>query len=245
MELRVSTSAYTGPFEVLLGLVQKKKVPIDALHIQELIDQYLEIAETLEDVELETASDFILTTATLLAIKASTVLSMSDDKRAEEERLDAQEALDLLVAKLCTYQQYSLAAAYLQELESTAQKMHPRSIHPGDAYYNYTQQALDGITLDDLAATAYNVFAQEQDDIRFAEHVAPRRVSLASVISRLKDRILRYRTLSFDDFVAWDTSRENVVASFMAVLDLVKSGDAVVEQAGPFSQLIISDVKGA
>ena len=97
MSYRVSTQGYSGPFDLLLQLVSRQKVDIGSISIAEVAEQYLAEVERLEALDLDVASDFLLVAATLLDIKAASLVPEDADRprsRADEELDDELEGLD-------------------------------------------------------------------------------------------------------------------------------------------------------
>lgn len=89
MSYRVKTATYSGPFDLLLQLVSRQKVAIGSISISEVADQYLAEVETMRDLDLDVASDFVLVAATLLDMKASALVpedaSLRVDKGDDED----------------------------------------------------------------------------------------------------------------------------------------------------------------
>ena len=79
MSYRVSTQGYSGPFDLLLQLVSRQKVDIGSISIAEVAEQYLAEVERLEALDLDVASDFLLVAATLLDIKAASLVPEDAD----------------------------------------------------------------------------------------------------------------------------------------------------------------------
>ena len=100
MSYRVSTQVYSGPFDLLLQLVTRQKVDIGAISISEVAEQYLAEAERIEALDLDVASDFLLVAATLLDIKAASLVpqeaprKVDDDDDEFDEDLEERSALD-------------------------------------------------------------------------------------------------------------------------------------------------------
>ena len=99
MSYRVSTQVYSGPFDLLLQLVTRQKVDIGAISISEVAEQYLAEVERIEALDLDVASDFLLIAATLLDIKAASLVpqeapSKSVDDDEDDEDLEELSALD-------------------------------------------------------------------------------------------------------------------------------------------------------
>ena len=124
MSYRVSTQVYSGPFDLLLQLVTRQKVDIGAISISEVAEQYLAEVERIEALDLDVASDFLLVAATLLDIKAASLVpqeapSKSVDDDEDDEDLEELSALDgdalreVLIQRLIAYKQFKGAAAAL------------------------------------------------------------------------------------------------------------------------------------
>ncbi|MFR3878298.1 MAG: segregation and condensation protein A, partial [Collinsella sp.] len=117
MSYRVSTQVYSGPFDLLLQLVTRQKVDIGAISISEVAEQYLAEVERIEALDLDVASDFLLVAATLLDIKAASLVpqeapSKSVDDDEDDEDLEELSALDgdalreVLIQRLIAYKQF-------------------------------------------------------------------------------------------------------------------------------------------
>ena len=88
MSYRVSTQVYSGPFDLLLQLVSRQKVDIGSISISEVAEQYLAEVERLEALDLDVASDFLLVAATLLDIKAASLVPDDSSNVTEDDDLD-------------------------------------------------------------------------------------------------------------------------------------------------------------
>ena len=141
MSYRVSTQVYSGPFDLLLQLVTRQKVDIGAISISEVAEQYLAEAERIEALDLDVASDFLLVAATLLDIKAASLVpqeapSKSVDDDEDDEDLEELSALDgdalreVLIQRLIAYKQFKGAAAALGARMQAESRMHPRVAGP-------------------------------------------------------------------------------------------------------------------
>ena len=125
MSYRVSTQVYSGPFDLLLQLVTRQKVDIGAISISEVAEQYLAEAERIEALDLDVASDFLLVAATLLDIKAASLVPQETPRKADDdddefdEDLEELSALDgdalreVLIQRLIAYKQFNLASISL------------------------------------------------------------------------------------------------------------------------------------
>ena len=98
MSYRVSTQVYSGPFDLLLQLVTRQKVDIGAISISEVAEQYLAEAERIEALDLDVASDFLLVAATLLDIKAASLVPQEAPRKVDDDDDEFDEGLEELSA---------------------------------------------------------------------------------------------------------------------------------------------------
>ena len=137
MSYRVSTQAYSGPFDLLLQLVSRQKVDIGSISISEVAEQYLAEVERMQALDLDVASDFLLVAATLLDIKAASLVpdepikaSLDEDEDEELADLDGDALREVLIARLIAYKQFKGAAAALGARMEAESRMHPRVAGP-------------------------------------------------------------------------------------------------------------------
>ena len=189
MSYRVSTQVYSGPFDLLLQLVTRQKVDIGAISISEVAEQYLAEVERIEALDLDVASDFLLVAATLLDIKAASLVpqeapSKSVDDDEDDEDLEELCALDgdalreVLIQRLIAYKQFKGAAAALGARMQAESRMHPRVAGPDPEFLGLMPDYLAGITLRGLAVICADLDGKRQTFLLEAEHVAPHRVPL-------------------------------------------------------------------
>ncbi len=184
MSYRVSTQVYSGPFDLLLQLVTRQKVDIGAISISEVAEQYLAEVERIEALDLDVASDFLLVAATLLDIKAASLVPQeaphkADDDDEIDEDLEELSALDgdalreVLIQRLIAYKQFKGAAAALGARMQAESRMHPRVAGPDPEFLGLMPDYLAGITLRGLAVICADLDGKRQTFLLEAEHVAP------------------------------------------------------------------------
>ena len=252
MSYRVSTQAFTGPFDLLLTLVSRQKVAIGSISIAEVADQYLEEVQRLGGMDLDVASDFVLVASTLLDMKAASLMPSEPVRRPMEDledddlaNLSADEAREVLVARLVAYKQFRNAGLALGSRMEAESLMHPRTAGPDPEFMGLMPDYLEGITLRSLGVICADLTARRESFLLDAEHVAPRRVPIVLTVASV-DRIVRSRgAVTFTELLQGDTSVETVVATFMAMLELFKRGSITVRQAEIFGEIDIVRVEGA
>ncbi len=256
MSYRVSTQVYSGPFDLLLQLVTRQKVDIGAISISEVAEQYLAEAERIEALDLDVASDFLLVAATLLDIKAASLVpqetpSKSVDDDEDDEDLEELSALDgdalreVLIQRLIAYKQFKGAAAALGARMQVESRMHPRVAGPDPEFLGLMPDYLAGITLRGLAVVCADLDGKRQTFLLEAEHVAPHRVPLDLTVASVDRFTMAHQTCTFRELLDGDATTEQLVVTFLAMLELAKRGSLTLSQDEIFGTIQINRVEGA
>lgn len=256
MSYRVSTQVYSGPFDLLLQLVTRQKVDIGAISISEVAEQYLAEAERIEALDLDVASDFLLVAATLLDIKAASLVPQEapnktvdddeDDEDLEElSALDGDALREVLIQRLIAYKQFKGAAAALGARMQAESRMHPRVAGPDPEFLGLMSDYLAGITLRGLAVICADLDGKRQTFLLEAEHVAPHRVPLDLTVASVDRFTMAHQTCTFRELLDGDATTEQLVVTFLAMLELAKRGSLTLSQDEIFGTIQINRVEGA
>ncbi|MRR11279.1 segregation/condensation protein A [bacterium] len=240
MSYRVRTETFEGPFDLLLQLVSKQKVAISELSIADIADQYLEYVDRMDDLDLDVASDFLLVAATLLEIKAASLLPRDEPiEMAEFDDMTPEEARELLIARLLAYKQFKNAAAELWARYEAESLMHPRAAGLEESFLQLMPDYLEGITLHGLAVVCADLVHKREIFLLEADHVASAPISLELHVEGVY-RILRGKNrASFRELVAAGATVEELVVTFLAILELYKRGVVRLEQSELFGDIEI------
>ena len=240
MSYRVQTRAYSGPFDLLLQLVSRQRVDIGAISISEVADQYLAEVERMGELDLDVASDFVLVASTLLDIKAASLVPDDEPTRREDQQdedefadLSADEAREVLIARLIAYKQFRNAAAALGSRMEAQARMHPRTAGPDPEFLNTMPDYLEGITLRGLAVICADLDSRREGFLLEAEHIAPKRLPVANPHT------------TFEALLDGESTPEQVVVTFLAILQLYKLGSVRLTQQDNFGTIEIDRVEGA
>lgn len=253
MSYRVSTQVYSGPFDLLLQLVTRQKVDICAISISEVAEQYLAEVERIEALDLDVASDFLLVAATLLDIKAASLVPQEaprktdddDDDLEELSALDGDALREVLIQRLIAYKQFKGAAAALGARMQAESRMHPRVAGPDPEFLGLMPDYLAGITLRGLAVICADLDGKRQTFLLEAEHVAPHRVPLDLTVASVDRFTMAHQTCTFRELLDGDATTEQLVVTFLAMLELAKRGSLTLSQDEIFGTIQINRVEGA
>ena len=256
MSYRVSTQVYSGPFDLLLQLVTRQKVDIGAISISEVAEQYLAEVQRIEALDLDVASDFLLVAATLLDIKAASLVPQEAPRKADDDNefdedleelstLDGDALREVLIQRLIAYKQFKGAAAALGARMQAESRMHPRVAGPDPEFLGLMPDYLAGITLRGLAVICADLDGKRQTFLLEAEHVAPHRVPLDLTVASVDRFTMAHQTFTFRELLDGDVTTEQLVVTFLAMLELAKRGSLTLSQDEIFGTIQINRVEGA
>lgn len=241
MSYRVRIDAYQGPFDLLLTLVSRQKIDIGAISIADITDQYLAEVERMKDLDLDIASDFLVVAATLLQIKASSLLPKDgieqielDDEFAD---LTPEQTRDILVERLVVYKQFKNAAAALGMRMENEAKMHPRQASLEEQFLGLMPDYLKGTTLHGLAVICADIAARRDTFLLEAEHIAAVPISMEKHVEGIYRSMRRRESCTFSQLVGDAPTPELVVVTFLAILELYKRGVIRICQDAAFAEI--------
>ena len=203
------------------------------------------------------ASDFLLVAATLLDIKAASLVpqeaprKVDDDDDEFEEDLEELSALDgdalreVLIQRLIAYKQFKGAAAALGARMQAESRMHPRVAGPDPEFLGLMPDYLAGITLRGLAVICADLDGKRQTFLLEAEHVAPHRVPLDLTVASVDRFTMAHQSCTFRELLDGDATTEQLVVTFLAMLELAKRGSLTLSQDEIFGTICINRVEGA
>ncbi|MBI4493820.1 MAG: segregation/condensation protein A [Chloroflexi bacterium] len=228
LELRLD--GFQGPIELLLTLIEKRKLPITSVSLAAVADQYLAHIRSLPELDADLLADFLVVAAKLLLIKSRAILP-GQPTAADEEEDPAQE----LEARLQEYRVFRAAAQYLQSLEQQGGRCYP---HPPRVVAPAGPAPLEPIAPMALAAVLTRMLEQRLRRSKKAAEVT--RLVRASVEARMAlvlERLEASPSLSWGGIAG--QRADEVVATFLAVLELLKRGLVRVDQEGIFGAIVV------
>lgn len=228
-DFAVQTEVFSGPLELLIELIEKRKLLVNDISLATVTDDYIAHVAEMERNPLKETTRFVALASTLLLIKSKSLLPVLTLTDEEEDSIeDLQERL----------KQYQIFRDAGKVLEASFGKN--RSYKKTYAPYAEPLFVTDKFTeTDALTAAITDVIKKlPKKEIKQKVRVRPV-VSLDEMIDRLKHRVERQMRFGFKEFTGHSTERTTVIVGFLAVLEMVKQGNVLVKQPARFSDIQI------
>jgi len=236
---QVSLPEFEVPFDLLLGLISKHKLDVTTLALSKVTDEFIAFIHSKgSNWDLDQASEFLLVAATLLDLKAARLLPAAEVE--DEEDLALLEARDLLFARLLQYRAYKQVAGLFVELEASAQRRYPRSVALEPRFAELLPEVMLGMDAQRFAELAASVFRPKPPPTVSLDHLHAGLVSVPEHMAVLRERLLQVGRASFHELTADCDEPLQVVARFLAVLELYREASVALEQEESFGELIVS-----
>lgn len=235
MKYNVQLKVYEGPLDLLYDMISKQKIDIKDISIIDITKQYINYITALEKMDLEVASEFITMASKLLEIKSRYLLyKQKDNNEVEDPRLE-------LMEKLEEYKKFKLASQDLKD----------NITYVDDLYYRKKEEIIidDTMDLDDISIDAiknilpYILKVKSEDnkpqkDEKLEKIVRGRIVPVEEKIAYIREIISRDNEVSFIKVIE-NVDKDEVIATFLSVLELIKSREIVVYQDLSFDDILI------
>lgn len=229
---------FTGPFDLLLQLIGKHKLDVTEVALHQVTDEFLAYTRALGDAwDLDETSEFLLVAATLLDLKAARLLPAAEVE--DEEDLALLEARDLLFARLLQYQAFKQAAAHLGGLYATGARRWPRAVTLEPRFAQALPELVLGVGPQRLAELASKAMRPKPAPVVSTAHVHQIRVSVREHAAVLSEMLRRAGTATFRGLCADCHTTLEVVARFLALLELYREGMVGFDQVRALGELSV------
>lgn len=234
---------FTGPFDLLLGLISKHELDITEVALAQVTDEFIAYIRNLQrsgqEWALDEASEFLVIAATLLDLKAARLLPQGQVE--DDEDIALLEARDLLFARLLQYRAFKEVAAIMDARLVEEGDRFPRSVTLEPQFaallpeliFNYTPAQVA-----ELAAKALTPREPEPTEVGLAHLHAPA-VSVREQAEIIATRLQEGKPLSFRALIVDAASTLEVVARFLALLEMFRDAVIGLEQASPLGELTV------
>jgi segregation and condensation protein A len=232
--LELDLEVFSGPFDLLLTLVLREEVDLLELQLAEVVLAYLDHLEARGELDLETATEFIVLIAALLELKSRLMLTGGEDELGD---IEPEQAAEELLARMLDAHRYRAAAAYLGELLEGEDGVRFRAAPLPASLRRTIIQPADGSQDPEVLGEAIGRLLRMPPTISL-RHIATPRVTVAERLAHLRGLLRRSGGFSFDEAVR-DADRVTVAITLFALLELYKCGEADWEQGESFGEIAV------
>ena len=219
---------FEGPFDLLLYLIKKNDLEISEIPIAKITEEYLSYLETMKNLNLDIAGEFLVMASTLMQIKARMLLP--------SEATDEDEGpLGELKARLLEYQKFKEAAAYLSYKENEYSQVYyrPQPVFEKDDF-------MLEVSLFDLVGSFREVLKELPQNVK---EIVYKEIPIEEKIREILDLFENKKYLSIKEIFQAQSTRQALIVSFLAVLELIRLKQIIAKQSKAFDEIRIYRVE--
>ncbi len=217
MSYQIKLEIFEGPMDLLLHLIKKHELDIYSIPIALITQQYLEYIDIMKSLDMEIAGDFLVMASTLTHIKSKMMLPPPENPEIDDDGVDPRAEL---IRRLLEYKSFKDAAGSLENKEETWSQMYTRPAEAAPDVPADDEPLLFDFHLFDLLAALKDVMARVPD-AKF--EITAEAVSITEKISQILSRLETVDSLLFSDLFEGSTSKAQVIGTFLALLELIKT----------------------
>lgn len=225
-----------GPLDLLLFLIKKNKLEIEEVKLADITDQYLNMIKDIDKLDLEMASDFIVMAAELIEIKSKSLLPSH-----KEEDTDEEDSEELIKMRLKEYELMKEMSEKLKVIENTDVFYKAPEPEAGKYRVVIKDMQLDAL-LDAFTHFMLKNVKKEADKIE-SKQIEKEKFTVEQKIATIKDVLILKKSVKFSELMSQTTSKDEIVTTFMALLELLKLQTIKVKQNNLFEDIDIIRVE--
>lgn len=233
MNLDLKINEFEGPLDLLLHLIKENKMDIFDIEIEKITEQYLDYINKQESMNLEVDSEYLVLASELIEIKSKLLLPREKCEETEEE-IDPREEL---MNRLLEYEAYKEITKTLKEKEQIRMEIYTKAPSNMNDYIEQDSNINTDVTLDDLVDAFQKFLERQKESKPLSTKVTSNEITVSSRRSDIKLILNREKKISF--FKLFPVfSKEYVVATFLAVLEMAKDKELIITQNDTFDDII-------
>lgn len=244
MAIPVTLEVFEGPLDLLLHLIEKNKVDIYDIPIVLITEQYMDYIKAMDTKNMDVISEFLVMAANLLYIKSKMLLPKNDTEQEEEEEDPRAE----LIQRLLEYRMYKYISYELKDRQYDAAKVLYKSPTIPQEVAEYEEEVnisslLSDLTLSKLHKIFDSIIKKNENKIdpirsKFGR-IEKEQISLSDKIRYVDQYGEKHQSFSFYNLLEKQSSKMDIVVTFLAILELIKMGRITILQEAIFDDIII------
>lgn len=247
MGIPVKLPVFEGPLDLLLHLIEKSKIDIYDIPIVEITEQYLDYIRQMEQEDLDVMSEFMVMAATLLDIKCRMLLPREVNEEGEEEDPREELVRQLLEYKMYKYMSYELR----DRMNEAARSVYKKPTLPKEVLeYREPVDAsglLSQVTLERLNAVYQTILRRQENKIdpirsKFGK-IEKEEISLPDKMTYVERYAIAHRKFSFRALLEEQPGKIQIIVTFLAILELMKTGKIRIAQEEAFGEILIESLE--
>lgn len=239
MDYKVTIDNFDGPLDLLLHLIKEQDIDIYDIKIEDITKQYLDYIKAMKELNLSIASEYLVMASELIEMKSKMLLPRKSVAESDEYEEDPRE---VLIERLLLYKQYKEVTSNFKDLEKERKLIltkNPENL----SVYAKQEEKKDTLGVDDLINAFNELLRRKELEKPIATKITRKELSVSEKVIKIKNILMNKKNINFEEIFD-ELTREEVIISFLSVLEMVKKNEIILRQDGNFNSIIISLKEG-
>lgn len=233
MEYKFKINEFEGPFDLLLHLIKESKMDIMDIEIVKLTNQYLDYINSMKEMNLEIASEYLTLASELMYLKSKSLLPKRED---EEESDDYEEAKNDLVNRILEYKKYKEVTETLKLLEENRSYLYTKDMSDLNEYKSDKIDLEGNVSIDDLVDALRKYLKRMEYRKPLSTKITMREISVKERKNSIRNLLSKKKKIEFFELFD-ETSKDYIVATFLSILEMAKEKELVISQESNFDKI--------
>lgn len=240
MEYKIMIDKFEGPMDLLLHLIKTNDIDIFDIRIDLITKQYLDYLHTMEELDLDIASEYLTMAAELIEIKSSMLLpkpELEEDEYVEDPR-------EKLIERLLEYKRYKEVVGNFRDLEEERKNYYTKEMSDLREYSNEDMEVNIGdVTLESLTEAFRRFLERKKEEQPLHTKITKKEYSVTIRSKQIKSLLREKKRIDFEELFE-EYTKEYMVVTFLSVLDLAKKQELKIKQEKNFEKIILVTREG-
>lgn len=235
----VTIDNFDGPLDLLLHLIKEEDIDIYDIKIEDITKQYLNYIKRMKELNLEIASEYLVMASELIEMKSKMLLPK---KKEQDEDNYEEDPREILIERLLAYKKYKEVTNNFKDLELSRKLIltkEPENL----SYYAKEEEKKEELGINDLIEAFNAILKRKELDSPLATKITKKELSVTEKVSKIKNILKQKKKINFEEIFEVST-KEEVIISFLSILEMVKKDEIILIQDKNFSNIVISLKEG-
>ena len=229
---------FEGPLDLLLHLVKESKVDIYEINIKTIIDQYLDYIHTLKERNIDIASEYLVMASELIHLKSRLLINKEEKEEIDEDSEYDINSEEELRKRLIEYEKYKEITKDFHELEAKRSEVYTKVPESLKEYVDVKSLPKGIFDLDDLYEAYLDYLKRRKLDRPLNTKITRKELSVDDKIVYIRNVLKNKNKVEFFDLFEV-FNRENVIVTFLSILEMAKKDEITLKQEDNFSPIFI------
>lgn len=233
MQYKITIDNFDGPLDLLLHLIKENNIDIYDIKVEEIAKQYLDYIESMKNLNLSIASEYLVMASELIEMKSRMLLPKRDEEDNDEYEEDPRE---VLIERLLAYKKYKEITKEFKDLELTRKLVISKEQENLSKYLK--EEENENLSVSDLVDAFNNLLEKKRLEKPVQTKITKKELSVTEKVIKIRDILKKKRKVNFEDLFE-NSSKEEVIVSFLSILEMLKKDEIIVKQENNFNNIIV------